>query len=81
LQNSQGELAASWTVSKPENDTGALTNEPMAVRSDANADWHLLNGLYEEVHLAVTGWDKVLNDVERALTGKGPIGVTPTPTH
>jgi hypothetical protein len=41
---------------------------------DAAKDWKLLHDLFSEVHLAATGWNKVVSDVEKALAGSGQIG-------
>lgn len=38
------------------------------------ADWPLLESLYAEVHRTVSGWDKVLAEVESAIASPGAIG-------
>jgi len=40
-----------------------------------NADWKLLEGLWREAERLATGWDKVIEDVERGINAKGPIGL------
>ena len=63
LQNATGTPVDSWTVDDPE--------------SGEDPDWRLLRELFNAVHLVVTGWDTVLDDVEKALASPGPIGKLP----
>ncbi|MCI0702710.1 MAG: hypothetical protein L0241_16645 [Planctomycetia bacterium] len=70
LQDSKGLSAGSWVVEEPEWEFVDQDDEAAA----KVPDWKLLSGLFEEVHRYVTGWDKVLSDVEKALTSQGPIG-------
>lgn len=51
--------------------------EPDEQDPDPNPDWPLLRSLYIEAHRFVTGWDRTLSDVEKALAGPGPIGAKP----
>ena len=45
-------------------------------RAEHEADWMVLQPLFDEVHRSVTGWDKVMKDVETALARPGAIGVS-----
>ena len=60
--NSKGDLVGKLSAYKPEPE-----DEP-------EADWPLLESLYAEVHRSVTGWDKVLAEVESAIASPGAIG-------
>jgi hypothetical protein len=45
---------------------------------DADAstpDWPLLNDLYAEAHRYVTGWDRILKDIDEAIQKPGKIGI------
>ena len=46
--------------------------EPEEIHPDP--EWVLLETLFTEVHRSVSGWDKVLNEIETALSGPGPVG-------
>lgn len=70
LQNAKGETLDSWTVEEPDFDS----EHDSIDTADPDGNWRLLSGLFKEVHLAATGWDKVLSDVEKALASPGPIG-------
>lgn len=50
-------------------------DEPDDQDPEPNPDWPLLRSLYTEAHRFVTGWDRTLGDVEKALAGSGPIGL------
>jgi hypothetical protein len=72
LQDTKGMTAGSWSVEEPDWEYLERADDP-----DADAivpDWKLLAELFEAVHRYVTGWDKVLSDVEAALASQGPIG-------
>ncbi|MBA4067358.1 MAG: hypothetical protein C0501_27340 [Isosphaera sp.] len=73
LQNADGLLVESWVVNDPVEDPEHDEIE----RVDPDGDWRLLSELFREVHRRVTGWDKVLSDVEKALASTGPIGAPP----
>lgn len=45
-------------------------------RTEQEVDWKALQPLFVEVHRSVTGWDKVMKDVETALAQPGAIGVS-----
>ena len=66
FSNAEGVLVGALSADKPEPDD-----------AEPNPDWPLLEALYSEVHRSVTGWDKVLNEIETALAGPGPIGQPP----
>jgi hypothetical protein len=74
LQNAEGLTVDSWSVEEPNWGDPEDPNDPDEV--DPDGDWRLLYGLFSEVHKYVTGWDKVVSDVEKALTGSGPIGAS-----
>lgn len=76
LQNADGVAVDSWVMSEPNFDPEHEGIEEV----DPEGDWRLLHGLFLEVHRHITGWDKVVNDVEKALTINGPIGTRPTNT-
>jgi hypothetical protein len=63
LQNSDGLIVDSWTIEEPVYDSEHQPPEQV----DLDGYWRLLHNLYVEVHRYVTGWDKVVNDVEKAL--------------
>ena len=42
---------------------------------EGDPDWELAYSLYTEAHRCVTGWDRVLTDVEKSLTEEGVIGL------
>ncbi|MBN9120434.1 MAG: hypothetical protein J0I06_14970 [Planctomycetes bacterium] len=72
LQDAKGTSAGSWSVEEPDWEYLDRTDDPDA---DATVpDWKLLKELFEVVHRYVTGWDKVIRDVEAALASQGPIG-------
>jgi hypothetical protein len=76
LQNAAGIPVDSWSISEPDWGDADNPNDPDEV--DPNGDWRLLYSLFTEVHKYVTGWDKVVSDIESALAGSGPIGATTT---
>jgi hypothetical protein len=45
--------------------------------TEDDRDWELASDLVAEAHRYVTNWDKVLEDVEKAVHAQGPIGVPP----
>ncbi|HET6575678.1 MAG TPA: hypothetical protein VFG68_18910 [Fimbriiglobus sp.] len=65
LFNENDLRVGSWSADKPDPDDG--TPSP---------DWVLLNALFDEVHRSVTGWDKVVSDIEQALAKPGRIGTS-----
>ncbi len=71
--NPDGLLVDMWAVQEPDYDPEV---EPIE-QADPDGDWRLLSGLFAEVHRIVTGWDKVIRDVETALASNGPIGTKP----
>lgn len=68
--NPSGITIDSWAVEEPDYDP---EHEPIE-QADPDGDWRLLSGLFSEVHRHVTGWDKVISDIEKALASQGPIG-------
>jgi hypothetical protein len=44
---------------------------------EGDPSWPLLKSLWEEAHRTVTGWDRTLNEIERALGQSGRVGKTP----
>ncbi|WP_162670267.1 hypothetical protein [Gemmata massiliana] len=77
LQNANSIPVDTWSVTEPDWGTPEDPNDPDEV--DPDGDWKLLNTLFQEVQRHVTGWDKVVNDIEQALSAQGPIGRTPRP--
>jgi hypothetical protein len=73
LQNPDGVTVDSWAIDEPDYDPYVDRIEQV----DPEGDWQLLSSLFAEVHRAITGWDKVLRDVENALASPGPIGAKP----
>ncbi len=58
---------------------GALkAEEPDPEEQGSNPDWDLLNSLFTEVHRSAAGWDRVVEDIEKALASPGPVG-NPSP--
>lgn len=54
---------------------GALkAEEPDPEEEGPNPDWDLLNSLFTEVHRSAAGWDTVVDEIEKALAGPGPVG-------
>ncbi len=51
-------------------------DEWAAERAEHEADWNVLRPLFDEVHRSVTGWDRVVKDVETALAQPGAIGAS-----
>lgn len=68
--NPEGATVDSWSVEEPDYDPEHEGIE----EADPDGSWRLLSGLFAEVHRSVTGWDKVIRDVETALASQGPIG-------
>ncbi|MBY0458928.1 MAG: hypothetical protein K2V38_16440 [Gemmataceae bacterium] len=75
LQNASGVTVDSWALDEP--DWGDPQNPLPPEAADPDGDWQRLAALFREVHRRVTGWDKVLSDVEKALASPGPIGLPP----
>jgi hypothetical protein len=75
LETPEGVVVESWRVEDPEREPG---QEDPAVQESTERDWELLNDLLSEVFRRVTGSDRVLSVVERALASDAPIG-RPTP--
>jgi len=67
LLSGDGVTVESWNAEEPDEDAEIVPD----------GDWSCLYGLYSEVHRFVTGWDKVMDDVEKSLTTPGPIGREP----
>ena len=65
LLNANGVTVDSWTITDPEVDDQD---------ADPDGNWKLLSELYSEVHRFVTGWDKVTDDIQKALKSSGVIG-------
>lgn len=63
----RGQMIHAWQIDDPED--GGQTAE--------RANWALLLQLFEEARRHAAGWDKMLNEVETALAGQGPIGILP----
>lgn len=38
-------------------------------------DWELAHNLFSEAHRLVSGWDRVLNDIEKSISTEGVIGL------
>ena len=72
ILNSNGDSIDSWTVDEPDWGDAEDPSDPEEV--DPYGDWRLLNELFSEVHRAVTGWDKVVSEIEKALAEPGQIG-------
>jgi hypothetical protein len=68
--NADGATVDSWVVEEPDYDPEHESIE----QADPDGSWRLLSELFSEVHRTVTGWDKVIHDVETALASQGPIG-------
>jgi hypothetical protein len=47
---------------------------------DGDPEWDLMQNLYSEASRIAMGWDKVIEDVEQALTREDEIGLTQGPT-
>lgn len=47
---------------------------PERAKGDQVETVNLLRSLYEEADRAVTRWDEVADDLEKALSGSGPVG-------
>lgn len=60
-------------VNRLSDDVGAMPVSEWFVR-EGEADWELLHDLYDLASKRVYGWDTVLQEVENAVRGKGPIG-------
>lgn len=73
LENPDGVAVDTWAMEEP--DWGDPENPRERDEVDPEGDWDLLYGLFEVVHRRVTGWDEVVNDIEQALAGPGPIGL------
>jgi hypothetical protein len=73
--NPDGLIVDSWKVEEPDYDPDV---EPIE-HADPDGSWRLLSGLFAEIHRTVTGWDKVIRDVETALASEGPIGKPTNP--
>lgn len=73
LQNPDGVVVDSFAVDEP--DWGDADNPTDPEEVDPEGDWRLFHGLWTEVHKQATGWDKVVSDVQRALTSGGRIGM------
>jgi len=72
ILNSESITVDSWTVDEPDWGSPDDPNDPEEV--DPDGDWRLLYELFSEVHRNVTGWDKVVNDIEKALAEPGKVG-------
>ena len=72
LQNLDGLVVDSWTVDEP--DWGTPEGPEDLEVADPDGNWRLLYSLFSEVHRRMTKWDKVVVDVEKALTSRGIIG-------
>jgi hypothetical protein len=68
--NPDGILVDAWKVEEPDYDPDV---EPIE-QADPDGSWRLVSNLFFEIHRTVTGWDKVIRDVEAALASPGPIG-------
>lgn len=72
LRNPEGIVVDALTVDEPDWGDADNPNDPEEI--DPDGDWKLLSDLWTEVHKQSTGWDKVVNDVQKALTSSGRIG-------
>ncbi len=73
LQNEEGVAVDSWVLEEPDFDP---EHEDLDA-ADPDGDWRLLYGLFSEVHRRMTGWDKVVSEVEKAISESSPIGNRP----
>ena len=67
LQNPSKVSVGSWTAVKPDE------QDELNATSELD-EWQILYALFAEAHRVVTGWDKVVSDIETALAGQEPIG-------
>jgi hypothetical protein len=59
-------------VARLYNDKGDLVKT--LASHEGHEDWALFSALYDEAHRVVTGWDRALNDAEKALEAPGDVG-------
>ncbi|HEY1187487.1 MAG TPA: hypothetical protein VGE74_07500 [Gemmata sp.] len=65
-----GALIDSWAIEEPDYNPEYESLE----QADPDGDWRLLDGLFDEIHRQVTGWDKVISHIEQQLASPGTIG-------